>query len=321
MMVIVAVITITGAPGCRAEETARLSAQRMAYELVSEPVLRRMVVEEFGSETSLPDRLSPPALTAILARLARQHHYVLSAPGAESLVAEFPARLRVAVQASDKYRTGTLMLEHHLDRAAAHSLLKQLDREARSQRKRQFGRVATAPGQFDLILNAESMDPDQIAQVVESTSRMRLLTEQGMLSPAQEMEFEFRARLRLAKHGIAPAGTAALTRRPFANDSEQIFANLLDFYRIAWDYEPKSFPIQWDKNGKILEAFTPDFYLPELELYIELTTMKQAHVTKKNRKIKLLRAIYPQINIQVFYQKDFQNLVFKYGLAERALAV
>jgi hypothetical protein len=96
-----------------------------------------------------------------------------------------------------------------------------------------------------------------------------------------------------------------------------VFANLLDFYRIAWDYEPRSFPLQWDKDGKVQEAFTPDFYLPEFDLYVELTTMKQANVTKKNRKIRLLRAIYPHVNIQVFYQKDVRDLVIKYGLPER----
>ena len=58
----------------------------------------------------------------------------------------------------------------------------------------------------------------------------------------------------------------------------------------------------------------PISILPEFDLYVELTTMKQALVTRKNRKVKLLRAIYPHINIQVFYQKDFQDLVFKYGL-------
>ena len=94
--------------------------------------------------------------------------------------------------------------------------------------------------------------------------------------------------------------------------------------RICWTsitssgkYEPRSFPLQWDKSGKVIEAFTPDFYLPEMDLYVELTTMKQALVTKKNRKIKHLRAIYPHVNIQVFYQKDFQDLVMKYGLSER----
>jgi hypoxanthine phosphoribosyltransferase len=106
-------------------------------------------------------------------------------------------------------------------------------------------------------------------------------------------------------------------RKAFGHPSEEVFANLLDFYRIAWDYEPRSFPLQWDKDGKVAEAFTPDFYLPEFDLYVELTTMKQANVTKKNRKIRLLRAIYPHVNIQVFYQKDVQDLVMKYRLPER----
>jgi len=106
-------------------------------------------------------------------------------------------------------------------------------------------------------------------------------------------------------------------RKEFGHPSEQVFADLLDFYGIAWDYEPRSFPLQWDKDGKVAEAFTPDFYLPEFDLYVELTTMKQANVTRKNRKIRLLRAIYPHVNIQVFYQKDVQDLVTKYGLPER----
>ena len=70
----------------------------------------------------------------------------------------------------------------------------------------------------------------------------------------------------------------------------------------------------------MLESFTPDFYLSELDLYVELTTMKQSLVTRKNRKVRLLRELYPHINIQVFYQKDFENLIFKYGLAERVQA-
>ena len=77
--------------------------------------------------------------------------------------------------------------------------------------------------------------------------------------------------------------------------------------------------MEWDKLGNPIESFTPDFFLPELNLYVELTTMKQAHVTRKNRKVKRLRSLYPSINIQVFYQKDFQNLVFKHGLSEQVL--
>src|SRR5947209_2937900 len=126
-------------------------------------------------------------------------------------------------------------------------------------------------------------------------------------------------RLRLARYGIVPPGKVTLRNKMFAHQSEEMFANLLDFYRIAWEYEPRSFPVQWDRSGNVQESFTPDFYLPEFDLYLELTAMKQSLVTKKNRKVRLLRELYPDLNIQVFYQKDFENLIFKYGLAERTV--
>ena len=103
--------------------------------------------------------------------------------------------------------------------------------------------------------------------------------------------------------------------------SEREFAHVMDFYRIQWQYEPKTFPIEWDENKNVVAAFTPDFYLPEADLYVELTTMRQALVTRKNHKVKLLRAIYPHVNIQVFYQKDFENLIFKYGLKDQPVQV
>jgi hypoxanthine phosphoribosyltransferase len=143
------------------------------------------------------------------------------------------------------------------------------------------------------------------------------LPDAGPLSVQAVAKVQFEVRLQLARFGIVPPDRVQVERKPFGHPSEEVFANLLDFYRIAWDYEPRSFPLQWDKDGKVTEAFTPDFYLREFDLYVELTTMKQANVTKKNRKIRLLRAIYPHVNIQVFYQKDVQDLVMKYRLPER----
>src|SRR5258708_28499360 len=153
----------------------------------------------------------------------------------------------------------------------------------------------------------------QAAEILRAACCARRLIDHGLLSGAAEAQMQFQTRLHLAQHGITPAGQANLKRVAFGHPSEQMFANLLNFYRIEWEYEPRSFPLQWDKDGKPTEAFTPDFYLPELDLYVELTTMKQALVTRKNRKVKLLKAIYPHVNIQVFYQKDFQDLAFKYG--------
>ncbi len=103
----------------------------------------------------------------------------------------------------------------------------------------------------------------------------------------------------------------------FAHDSEREFASILDFYQIKWVYEPKTFPLQWDSEGRLLECFTPDFYLPELDLYVELTTLKQSLVTRKNRKLRHLRELYPEINIKLFYGRDFRSLMAKYGLGAR----
>jgi hypoxanthine phosphoribosyltransferase len=209
------------------------------------------------------------------------------------------------------------MLDHRLDRTSAKKLLHEREREQRADRRRKFGRAAAPPERFDLVLNSESLESEQMAELIEAAVRTRGLAEQGLLSASADAQLQFQVRLQLSRHGIVPAEAAALKRPHFSHPSEEIFANLLNFYRIAWEYEPHNFPLRWDHNGKVLESFTPDFYLPEFDLYVELTTMKQALVTKKNRKVRLLREIHPHVNIQVFYQKDFQNLIFKYGLTER----
>ena len=102
----------------------------------------------------------------------------------------------------------------------------------------------------------------------------------------------------------------------FAHASERQFARLLDFYQIDYEYEPTSFDLAWDHLGNVVQRFTPDFYLPEFELYIEITTLSQKLVTKKNRKVRRLRERYPEIRCKVFYQRDYLSLVTKDGLED-----
>lgn len=101
----------------------------------------------------------------------------------------------------------------------------------------------------------------------------------------------------------------------FAHNSERQFALLLDFYGVPWEYEPRSFPIRFE-DGEPTRFFTPDFYLPEDDLYIEITTMNQKLVTKKNRKVRQLKEHHPEIRCKVLYQRDYLHLVVKYGLEE-----
>jgi hypothetical protein len=89
---------------------------------------------------------------------------------------------------------------------------------------------------------------------------------------------------------------------------------LLDFYAIEWDYEPRMFTLESDRDGNPVQAFTPDFYLPAYDLYIEITTLNQRLVTKKNRKARRLQEIYPEVRVKVLYQRDYLHLLVKYGL-------
>lgn len=316
-----ALITVTGEPGCRVEEAARLTAQRLRFEFIGDSRIQSIVAGELGPTTGIPPKAWPPLLASILARLGTEHHLAIAIPGAEMLFPNYPGMLRVKLIAGESHRLGSFMLDHQLDRAAARQQLAQLEAQTRALLRARFGRVSWKPAVYDLIVNTEMLDSAQAAALIEAAAGLRGLAAQGLFSPAGEAQLQFQMRLQLARHGIVPPDRVHLKRNSFANPSEQIFANLLDFYCIAWEYEPRSFPLTFDKDGRVLESFTPDFYLPEFDLYVELTTMKQSLVTKKNRKVKLLRQLYPHVNIQVFYQKDFRNLIFKYGLAERPVAV
>ncbi len=122
---------------------------------------------------------------------------------------------------------------------------------------------------------------------------------------------------RVPATGISPEVSRASppgdTRPTFAHESEAELARILDFYAVRWEYEPHTFPILWNLEGDVLESFSPDFYLSDLDLYVELTTLKQRLVRKKNRKLRRLRELYPDVRIKLFYARDFRALMLKYG--------
>jgi hypothetical protein len=100
----------------------------------------------------------------------------------------------------------------------------------------------------------------------------------------------------------------------FANQAERECAKVLDFYGVPWQYEPRTFVLEQDVDGRTLEAFTPDFYLPEQNLFLEITVMKQRLVTRKNRKLRKLRERYPEVNVKLFYKRDIDRLAQRYRL-------
>jgi len=109
---------------------------------------------------------------------------------------------------------------------------------------------------------------------------------------------------------------AAEQPAPFSHPVEAEFARILDFYGIPWQYEPRTFVLESDAQGTVLEAFTPDFYLPDQYLYVELTTMQPNQIRHKNRKLRRLRELHPEVSIKLFKRGDIRSLMLKFGVED-----
>lgn len=104
----------------------------------------------------------------------------------------------------------------------------------------------------------------------------------------------------------------------FSHPVEAVFSKILDFYGIQWDYEPKTFPLEWDESGNVTTAFSPDFYLPEQNLYIELTVLRPKLTAIKTRKLRLMHELYPDINIKLFKRRELRNMMIRFGMVDEA---
>jgi hypothetical protein len=107
----------------------------------------------------------------------------------------------------------------------------------------------------------------------------------------------------------------------FSHPAEEAFARILDYYGVDWEYEPRTFPLEWDELGNVTEAFSPDFYLPQQDLYIELTTLRPKLSTKKNRKLRRLKELYPGTNVKLFKRREMRDLMVKFGLYDQAVKI
>ena len=313
-----AILTLSVQPGLGVDEIGRQAAEALGFEYLTQARVAGIYQSEFGDDAPIPARGYADVVACMSSDLATRHHLVYGGLGGHYLFGNAPDVLRVWLAASPGARAGRLMVEQSLDRRAAMAELRRRDREHNAWLRQRFRRSSFSALHFDVTLNAERRDAPALADATVAAARAIGLDRAPLLSETAGRQIQFEARLRLARLGVRLPGAVSLHSRQFAHPSEEIFANLLDFYRIAWEYEPRSFPLESDGQGRPVESFTPDFYLPEFDLYVELTTMKQSLVTKKNRKIKRLRELYPEVNVQVFYQKDFENLIFKYGLERTA---
>ncbi len=134
----------------------------------------------------------------------------------------------------------------------------------------------------------------------------------GLILESGQMRRKESNALSQASIGLEKGHVLPVRDAVFAHQSEEEFAKLLDFYQIEWLYEPRSFPLKWEE-GRITEMFTPDFYLPGLDLYIEVTTLKPELTRDKKRKVRRMHEVHPDVKIKLLARHEYDILLSKYG--------
>lgn len=310
-----AVITVSREPGALGEEIAARVAGHLGFLLVDKARLAELWGESDLDEAKLavvdediPFEEQPidpeteacvKLLPDLVAQLAEDHDLVVIGRGGQGLFRDRPGTLHVRIIASRDFRVRQLQIHEGLAAREARRHIRQLELQRARYLRFLYQLNWADPRLYDMTLLMDRLAIEQAVNFIVAA-----VEEMALLQVPRKQIVE----------NLLPETGERRSNGQFANAAEKEFAHFLEFYRIPYAYEPRTFPLKFNGEGKVVEAFTPDFYLPEQDLYIELTTMKQSLVTRKNRKVRKLRKLYPEINIRIFYQRDFFRLLAKYGL-------
>ena len=313
-----AIVTVSRQTGSGGREIATATAEALNFRLIDRRAMDEMIEHRFPVRAELfmkikkDRRIYDEMVKSAIAEVAAQHNVVVLGGGAQFLFAKVAASLRVQIVAPLPYRIARVMRLAQVDRSSAEKLIEENDAAKEDFVRTHYGADWRDPAHYDLVLNIDQFSNEVAVEIIVKAARAKGIEARSVELPPQLREEILTAKLDVAQMADLEPPEAKLPE--FAHPSEREFARVMDFYRIRWQYEPRTFPIEWDDGKNVVAAFTPDFYLPDLDLYIELTTMKQSLVTKKNRKVRLLRELYPDVNIKILYERDYKNLIWKYGL-------
>lgn len=330
-----AIVTISRLLGSGGEDIASRLAKELGFTLIDRALLRQRLqdyevpglnLDEIDEKipTGIQEiddqrRLYIDLIQTVIADLALEKDVIVLGRGGTFLFRGFSTALHIKILASSENRVKRLREKLNVSKEQATLLIEESDRQRREYIWYLYHTDWMDFKFYDLVLNTDGWTPDGAVKLLVQAVEVKAIRFKKKETSEELEKLKFNSKLNLAK--FLTRKKSSPRRIVFANTSEEEFARLLDFYQIRWEYEPKTFPLTWDEHGKVLAAFTPDFYLPDLDLYIELTTMKQPLVTKKNQKIRKLRELYPGINIKIFYEKDYQQLFYKYGLSKEGKKV
>ncbi|HWQ71449.1 MAG TPA: cytidylate kinase family protein [Desulfitobacteriaceae bacterium] len=215
--------------------------------------------------------------------------------GAQIIFSRHPAAIHVKVMASQDVRTQRIMQRYGMGESDARRFLEITDRKHKRYISTIYKKDWSDPALYHIILNTDFITIEESVSLLYDFTRKK---EINTPPPAELTDSE-------AKKPVL-----------FKHSSEEEFAKILDMYNIEWEYEPRTFPIKWDEEGNITLAFSPDFYLPRFNTFIELTTMNQKYASQKKKKVELLKTLYPGTNINIVFKKDFYTLLKRFKLKE-----
>ena len=313
-----AIITISRLTGSGGREIATSTAEALNFELIDRSTVDVVIDRQFPVRSEQLSRIKKDRrvygemVRSAIAEVAAAHNVVILGSGSQFLFARVAASLHVQIVAPLPYRIARVMRTAQADREKAEKIIEERDREKETFTRTLYGKDWRDPAHYDLVLNIDHFSNEVAVEIIVKAAQAKGIEATRVELPAQLRQEILTTKLDVAQMAHLEPVEGRLPE--FAHPSEREFARVMDFYRIPWQYEPRTFPIEWDENKTVVSAFTPDFYLPDLDLFIELTTMKQSLVTKKNRKVRMLRELYPEVNIKILYERDYRNLIWKYGL-------
>jgi cytidylate kinase len=310
----ISVITVSREFGSQGEEISEELAKELGFLLLNRTAISRLL-SPYGVEESAFDSIDENfsgrfselkkkyigLMHDVLLDLTKKERFILLGRGGQFIFRNFPKAFHLKIVASLESRIERIISRHNLDRVGALRLISEQDSKRDLYLRRIFNGDWNDSSLYDIVINTDYFNvKDAVKVVIEAINLIR--------------QKDIKYREEVLRYEIPKDAVGYVPK--FVHPSEEEFAKLLDFYQIRWLYEPKSFPLEWNSEGQIKEAFTPDFYLPDFDLYIELTTQRQKLVTYKNKKIRRLRELYPNINIKILYRKDYMNLLRKFGVIE-----
>lgn len=233
-----------------------------------------------------------------LMQIASNKSYILKGFGSQVIFSDYADAIHVRIIAPESERIARIRRQYKVSDQEATKILATADKKHKRFVSAVYNADVTDDSLYHLILNTAKSDVDECVAAILALSESHAvkirLSQESMAQEAIDHQSVF---------------------TDFKNPSEAEFAKVLDMYHIDWKYEPKTFPVEWDAEGNVTMAFSPDFYLPNFDTYLELTTMNQKYVTAKNRKLKKVRELYPGTNIRIVYKKDFMSLIERFRMA------